>query len=82
MDNCHKFFSNYECKYYPCHRLPNNEHFNCIFCYCPLYFLGDKCGGNFQYTGAKRVKNCADCYLPHLPEYYDTVVYRLKECNG
>jgi Zn-finger protein len=41
--------------------------------------LGDQCGGNFSYSGEKAIKNCIDCHLPHLPEYYDTIVAKLKE---
>jgi len=79
MKNNYNFFSNRECKYFPCHEMPNDNGFNCLFCYCPLYFLDDRCGGNFKYIGVKNIKNCADCHLPHLPEYYDIIVSRLKE---
>ena len=41
------FFQNKECEYFPCHKNADKESFNCLFCYCPLYCLGDKCGGNF-----------------------------------
>ena len=50
--------------------------FNCLFCYCPLYHLGDQCGGIFEYY--KGTKSCISCHLPHLPEYYDTVTTKLK----
>ena len=80
MKNSYKFFSNRDCKYFPCHSLPDIDNFNCLLCFCPLYLLRD-CGGNFKYTGAKRVKTCADCHLPHLPEYYDTVVSKLKDAE-
>ena len=79
MENSFRFFSNRECKYFPCHSKPDNDEFNCLFCYCPLYFLGENCGGNFSYGGAKRIKNCSDCHLPHIPEYYDTVISVLKK---
>ena len=36
--------------FFPCHQTKHPEKFNCLFCYCPLYALGDKCGGNFQFT--------------------------------
>ena len=81
MENNHKFFSNRECKYFPCHPMPENNDFNCLYCFCPLHFLGDKCGGNFKYSGNKKVKNCADCHLPHMPEYYDTIVSKLREAK-
>ena len=79
MENSHQFFSNRECKYFPCHPEPDRNRFNCLFCYCPLYFLGDQCGGHFRYGGAKGAKNCAGCPLPHFPEYYDIIVSKLKE---
>jgi Zn-finger protein len=44
-----------------------------LFCYCPLYCLGDKCGGNFHYT-EKGVKSCKDCLRPHIRENYDEIV--------
>ena len=45
----HQFFQNRECKYFPCHKGIDEEEFSCLFCYCPLYALGDQCGGNFTY---------------------------------
>ena len=44
------FFSHKQCEYYPCHEGADAEQFNCLFCYCPLYALGEKCGGNFRIT--------------------------------
>ena len=82
MKNSYRFFSNKECKYFPCHTKPAENEFNCLFCYCPLYLLGDTCGGVFKYSGdkgAKNVKDCMDCHLPHRPEYYDTIVAKLKQ---
>ena len=38
----YSFFSNKECEYFPCHQGADPENFNCLFCYCPLYALGDK----------------------------------------
>ena len=51
------FFSNKECEYFPCHAGADPENFNCLFCYCPLYALGDKCGGNFRMTETG-IKDC------------------------
>jgi len=78
MKNSHRFFSNSECKFHPCHTMPDGGEFNCLFCYCPLYLLGDRCGGKFSYFGEKRIKNCMDCHLPHIPEYYDTIITKLR----
>ena len=75
MENSHRFFSNRDCKDFPCHEAPEDD-FNCLFCFCPLYGMGDKCGGLFKYT--KNVKSCIGCHLPHMPEYYDTIISKLK----
>jgi Zn-finger protein len=56
------FFSHRECEYYPCHDMA--EELNCLFCYCPLFTLGSRCGGNYAYTD-KGIKTCIDCTLPH-----------------
>jgi len=82
MKNSYRFFSNLECKYFPCHTIPDGNDYNCLFCYCPLYFLGENCGGNFKYSGEKNVKDCSDCYLPHIPEYYETIISKLKEAGN
>ena len=79
MENSNRFFSNKDCKYFPCHSMPDKKEFNCLFCFCPLYSLGDKCGGNFKFGGEKNVKTCINCHLPHTPEYYDIVMSKLKE---
>ena len=76
IKNSRKFFCNHDCEYFPCHRLPAPEEFNCLFCYCPLYVLGKDCGGNFEYS-KNDVKICMDCHLPHTPEYYGVVVETL-----
>ncbi|MCL2158186.1 MAG: cysteine-rich small domain-containing protein [Oscillospiraceae bacterium] len=80
MNNSHEYFQNKDCKYFPCHKLPDCGHFNCLFCYCPLYILGDDCGGNFKRSDSG-VKNCADCNLPHMPEYYAAITEKLKEAR-
>ncbi|MCI6153267.1 cysteine-rich small domain-containing protein [Fusobacterium perfoetens] len=62
----YKFFQNKECEYFPCHKIKNfSEKFNCLFCYCPLYSLGENCGGNFKYT-EQGIKDCSNCILPHI----------------
>lgn len=50
-----------------------------MFCYCPLYFLGERCGGQFKYSGEEGIKNCDDCFFPHMPEYYETIVAKLAK---
>ena len=61
------FYTNKECEYYPCHPVPEGTEFNCLFCYCPLYMLGRKCGGNFTYLESG-VKDCSECLVPHRRE--------------
>ena len=76
-NNC-RFFANRECEYYPCHPVKEGEEFNCLFCYCPLYLMGEKCGGNFTYT-PEGVKDCSACLLPHRRENYSYIVGKLME---
>ena len=77
MNNSEKFFSNRECKYFPCHKVDDVDNFNCMFCYCPLYFLGDKCGGNFSMSSTGK-KSCINCSVPHNPNSYDSIMDKLK----
>ena len=49
------------------------EDFNCLFCYCPLYALGDRCGGNFRYN-EKGYKDCTHCLFPHMRGNYGRVL--------
>ena len=74
----YKFFCNRECVYFPCHKGVDPEHFNCLFCYCPLYALGERCGGNFRYTD-KGIKDCSGCPVPHIPENYAHIIRRFSE---
>jgi Zn-finger protein len=76
-ENSARHFSNTGCAYYPCHKGADAENFNCLFCYCPLYALGEKCGGNFRYTD-KGIKDCTDCTLPHDDDGYDHVMAHIK----
>ena len=71
-----KFFSNKNCEYFPCHKGVDEEKFNCLFCYCPLYALGKDCGGNYLYLD-NGVKDCSDCDLPHNLRNYDYILNRL-----
>ena len=74
MKNNYSYFENKECEYVPCHKL-SGEFFNCLFCYCPLYVLGDKCGGNFSYT-EKGIKDCSNCMIPHSESGYSYIISR------
>lgn len=66
------FFRHKDCEYFPCHEVDDPEKFNCLFCYCPLYALGEECGGNYVYT-KKGIKDCSNCILPHQPDSFDYV---------
>ena len=79
MKNSYRFFRNVDCIYFPCHDGCDPEQFNCLFCYCPLYFLGDQCGGDFEYVGElKTTKSCAHCSFPHHPDNYEVINNKLK----
>ena len=78
MKKHYSYFQNKDCEYFPCHKNADPDNFNCLFCYCPLYALGDKCGGNFQYT-ENGIKDCSDCLFPHKAENYDQVNARFAE---
>lgn len=72
------FFQNLDCEYFPCHEGATPETFSCMFCYCPLYALGDRCGGNFRYT-AQGVKDCSACLRPHQRENYEDICGKLRQ---
>lgn len=74
----YKFFQNRACEMFPCHKTDDPENFNCLFCFCPLYFSGEKCGGNFHYT-EKGKKSCINCTFPHKKENYDVLMVKLRE---
>ena len=77
MKNSVHFFENRDCEYFPCHDLKGG--FNCLFCYCPMYFLKD-CPGNYYYTEKEdaRIKVCTNCTFPHKPENYGEIIKLLR----
>lgn len=77
MEHSYRFFENRDCKYFPCHE--GLEHFNCLFCYCPLY-LRAHCPGKPEYKkiNGKTVKVCTNCTFPHRPENYDRIIKLLS----
>jgi Zn-finger protein len=75
MKHSHRFFQNTQCEYFPCHDQPETDRFNCLFCFCPLYFL-EECGGDYRTVGG--VKDCSPCSRPHRPENYDEIVNALR----
>ncbi|MCI5955607.1 MAG: cysteine-rich small domain-containing protein [Clostridiales bacterium] len=74
----YSFFQNRQCEYFPCHQGVDEADFNCLFCYCPLYALGRKCGGNCRYD-EKGNKDCSACAFPHQRENYGLVLTRYKD---
>ena len=72
------FFQNRDCEFFPCHKGADPENFNCLFCYCPLYALGRKCGGNCSFTESG-IKDCSGCLVPHRRENYGRIVARFGE---
>ena len=78
MSQNYKFFNHKDCVYFPCHKTNDPDNFNCLFCYCPLYALKDKCGGNFRYT-EKGIKDCTNCTLPHQRDNYDYIIGKFKD---
>lgn len=74
----YRFFQNRRCEYFPCHPGVPEEAFNCLFCYCPLYALGRKCGGNCSYT-ENGIKDCQKCTFPHWKDNYPLVLDRYND---
>ena len=72
------FYQHKECEYFPCHEKADPETFSCMFCYCPLYCLGENCGGNFTYT-AQGFKDCSACLKPHCRENYHTIMGQMMD---
>ena len=72
------FFQNEKCEYFPCHKNVESANFNCLFCYCPLYALGDQCGGNYRYT-ENGIKDCSTCTKPHKRENYDLILEQMDK---
>ena len=74
----YSFMQNRSCEFFPCHETSHPEDFNCLFCYCPLYTLGEACGGNFRYLENGN-KDCSRCTLPHSRQSYAGIVSRYPE---
>ena len=72
----YQFFQNRDCEYFPCHKGIGEETFNCLFCFCPLYCLGEACGGSFRYT-ENGMKDCSNCIRPHIRENYEQIMMKM-----
>ena len=77
MEN-YKFYAHKECEFFPCHETNDPDNFNCLFCYCPLYALGENCGGNFNYNELG-FKDCSRCLFPHVRENYEKILDRYSD---
>ena len=73
-----KFFQHRDCEFFPCHEDLKEEEFNCLFCYCPLYALGENCGGNFVYLD-NGCKDCSNCTIPHDQSSYEYILEKFEE---
>ncbi len=73
----YKFFQHKTCEFFPCHQGLAEKNFNCLFCYCPLFALGDECGGNFSYYNPSGVKDCSNCLVPHQKGNYEYITKKL-----
>ena len=72
------FYSHKKCEYFPCHKGADPDNFNCLFCYCPLYAMGTRCGGDFHITESG-YKDCSDCQIPHKKENYGYITGKYSE---
>lgn len=79
MEHSYRFYRNTACKYFPCHKVEKEEEFNCMFCYCPLYYL-EKCGGNYIINNG--IKDCSNCIIPHRPKGYDFIKKKIVKENN
>lgn len=77
MSEHFKFNQNRDCEFFPCHKGIEEDAFNCLFCYCPLYALGKDCGGDFVFTHG--VKDCSGCRKPHGQGSYEFVMERIDQ---
>ncbi len=78
-EECHYSFTQHRaCEFFPCHKTDDPDNFNCLFCYCPLYTLGSKCGGNFVYLDNGH-KDCSNCLVPHRRGSYSYIISKYPE---
>ena len=72
----YKLMQNRNCEYFPCHKGIPEQEFNCLFCYCPLYALGENCGGYCAFL-ENGIKDCSGCLKPHRAENYDKIMEQM-----
>lgn len=78
MEYHFRYFKNDKCEFFPCHKVSDTDEFNCLFCYCPLYALGDKCGGNFGVI-VNGIKDCSQCLIPHKENSLDYIMSKWQQ---
>jgi len=72
-----KFNQNKKCEYFPCHDVQDENKFNCMFCFCPLYMLKEECGGNYSYING--IKDCTNCKVPHSENGYAHIMSKMSK---
>ena len=77
-DKHYSYFQHTKCEFFPCHKGADPENFSCLFCYCPLYALGENCGGNFSYL-ENGYKDCSNCLVPHRRENYGKIIEKYDQ---
>jgi len=82
VDNSYKYYENKGCMFFPCHPglYKNKGLHNCLFCYCPLFFIDD-CGGNFiniDRPDGTVMKDCSPCTKNHGENSHEFVVRKLS----
>jgi Zn-finger protein len=83
MNASHRFMHNTHCEYSPCHEGLAPKDINCLFCYCPFYFVSNplhhgSCPGTPVFL-PNGIKDCSSCTYPHKAENYDELVVELKK---
>ncbi len=73
----YSFICNRACEYFPCHSTDDEDNFNCLFCFCPLYALGQECGGNPYYMESG-IKSCSNCTFSHEKGNYGLIMEKLR----
>jgi Zn-finger protein len=73
------YFRNDDCEFFPCHAGIGFDDFNCLFCFCPLFFVGN-CGGEYTLLDGGW-KDCSLCTLNHRRENYQLVIDTLKQIH-
>lgn len=63
-----------------CHKIAGEM--NCLLCYCPRYYMGTECGGDFVIHD-NGVKDCSHCNKPHDPVFAEEFLKaRIKMGEG